>query len=130
MITVYTAGVWDLLHEGHLNALEASAAMGDRLIVGVVSDAGAEAYKRRPVQDERTRLRVIRSLRCVDYAVIQATTDPTPILEALLPDIMTHADDWSRLREGHETLERLGIEWRQFPYTSHVSTTKIIERMK
>lgn len=124
--TVYTAGVFDLLHRGHLNLLHASRALGDRLIVGVVSDAGAEAYKRRPIQDQETRLQVIRALRCVDVAILQPTTDPTPILEAVRPDIMTHGDDWSRLREGHETLERLGIQFRLLPYTPGVSTSMLL----
>jgi cytidyltransferase-like protein len=127
---IYTAGVWDLLHTGHLNILERSRALGDVLVVGVVSDAGVEAYKgRRPVQDERTRRAVVESLACVDLALIQPTTDPSPILEVLHPAVMTHSDEWERLREGHGTLERLGIEWITIPHTPEVSTTRIRARM-
>ena len=130
MRVIYTAGVFDLLHRGHLNLLRKSREMGDVLVVGVVSDEGAAAYKRRPVQDEETRLEVIRALRVVDLAVIQTGTDPTPILEMVRPHVMTHGNDWQELREGQETLQRLGIEWARIPYTHGVSTSLTIERMK
>lgn len=129
---IYCPGVWDLLHRGHLNILRASRAMGEMLIVGVVSDDGVEAYKgRRPVHDEQTRLEVIRSLRMVDGARIQPTTDPTPILEALIPrpTALTHGDDWERLREGQETLDLLGIEFRLIPYTHGVSSSGYIAEL-
>lgn len=130
VITVYTAGVFDLLHQGHLNVLHASRAMGGRLVVGVVSDAGCEAYKgRRPVQDEATRLEIIRALRVVDEVHLQPTTDPTPILEVVRPQIMTHGDDWAQLREGHGTLDRLGITFALVPYTPGISSSVLRERM-
>jgi cytidyltransferase-like protein len=123
---VYTAGVWDLLHQGHLNLLTRSKALGEVLVVGVVSDDGTAAYKRRPLHDQRTRLEVIRALRMVDFAVLQPTTDPSLILELLRPAIMTHGSDWSRLREGHETLERLGIDFRVLPYTPGVCSSDLV----
>lgn len=135
MRIVYTAGVWDLLHLGHLRFLAASRALGDYLIVGVVSDDGAEAYKRRPIQDQDTRLAILRSMRCVDEAVLQETTDPSPVLRRLAADgrrpaMMTHGDDWPRLLIGHETLAELGIEWRLLPYGGGSGTTGIIRRIQ
>lgn len=127
---IYTAGIWDLLHIGHLNILHRSREMGDILVVGVVSDSGAAAYKRWPVQDEKTRLSVVRALKMVDFAVIQPTTDPTPVLEIIRPEVMTHGSDWSELKEGKETLIRLGIRWELIPYTLGVSTSETIERMR
>lgn len=127
---IYTAGVWDMLHTGHLNVLEKSRALGDLLVVGVVSDDGVEAYKhRRPIQDQETRRQVVESMACVTMAVIQPTTDPSPILEAICPHVMTHGSDWSELKQGQETVERLGIEWVLIPYTPDVSTTRIRARM-
>ena len=64
-----------------------------------------------------------------DVVLYQPTTDPTPLLERVLPDVYCHGDDWERLREGHDTLERLGIEWKLIPYTAGVSTTLLRERM-
>jgi rfaE bifunctional protein nucleotidyltransferase chain/domain len=126
---VMTSGVFDLLHRGHLNLLRASRALGDKLIVGVVSDDGAAAYKRPPIQDERTRLEVIRSLVGVDCALLQSTTDPTPLVELVRPDVFTHGDDWERLLRGQETLERLGVAFVRLPYTPGISTSMIRERI-
>ena len=126
MKIVYTAGVWDLLHRGHLNILWESRKLGDILVVGVVSDDGCEAYKGfRPAQYDRHRLQMIERLPWVDVAEFQLTTDPSPLLERYRPDIMTHGDDWAELREGQETIERLGIEWRLIPYTQGISSSQV-----
>jgi len=128
---IYTAGVWDLLHTGHLNILRRSKALGDILVVGVVTDLGVAAYKPRPpIYNEHARLEIVRSLDFVDAAILQPGTDPSPILEFLdavgcRPDVMTHGSDWERLKEGQETLERLGIGWEILPYTPDVSTTRV-----
>ena len=127
---VYTAGVFDLMHRGHLNILRASKKWGDILVVGVVSDAGTEAYKgQRPVMDEQTRLELVRSLACVDFAVLQDGTDPSDNLAVIRPHCMTHGDDWHQLKEGHETLERLGIAFVRLPYTPGISTTLLREQV-
>lgn len=126
MRVIYTAGVFDLLHRGHLNMLHASRSLGDMLVVGVVSDGGTMAYKGRyPVQNIQQRVAAVARLSFVDVVVTQQTTDPTPMLERFLPDVMSHGSDWSQLREGHETLERLGIEWVLVPYTPGISTTQL-----
>ena len=114
---IYTAGVFDLLHAGHLQILRRSRELGDALVVGVVSDDGTEAYKgRRPVQPEQERIELVESLPWVTLALVQPTTDPTLILEAIRPAAMTHGDDWAELRQGQATLDRLGIEWVLLPY--------------
>lgn len=125
---IYTAGVWDLLHRGHINLLWQSRALGDVLVVGVVSDDGVERYKgRRPVENIVARTEAARRLPFVDVVAVQHTTDPSELLERFRPDVMTHGDDWDRLREGHETLERLGVEWVTIPYTRGVSSTALRE---
>lgn len=127
---VYTAGVFDLLHEGHLNVLKLSKKLGDRLIVGVVSDEGTKAYKGKyPVFSEKQRLAYVRALRWVDFAMVQPTTDPTPVIEIVRPHIMTHGDDWQRLKEGHETLERLGVSFILLPYTQGISSTELRNKL-
>jgi len=126
---VYTAGVFDLLHRGHLNILWQSKQLGDILIVGVVTSDGVEAYKgRSPVQEGFARQRQVQALPFVDAAVVQLTTDPTPNLERYLPDVMTHADgadDWSHLKA---QVEALGIEYVNLPYTAGISTTALREK--
>jgi cytidyltransferase-like protein len=132
---IYTAGVWDLFHAGHLQVLEASRRLGDLLVVGVLTDDGAAAYKRRPVINQADRLRIVAGLRCVDAAVLQPGTDPSPVLDALAalglrPEAMTHGDDWRELREGMGTLERLGIRLELLPYGPGPGTTGIIQRIQ
>lgn len=135
MRVIFTAGVFDLLHDGHLQFLRASKALGDVLVVGVLTDKGAAAYKRTPVMDEGVRLELIRSLQFVDAAFLQPGTDPSAVLFALrgigmTPAVMTHGDDWSTLREGNETLRVLGMELVLLPYGKGGGTTEIIERIR
>ncbi len=124
MKVVYTAGVFDLLHRGHLNLLWESKKLGDLLVVGVVSDVGCYAYKGLfPRQNIQLRLREIRRLDFVDVAVIQDETDPTPGLQRFMPDIFTHADGagtWSELRE---RVAAAGVEYVNIPYTEGISST-------
>lgn len=138
MKIVYTAGVWSLFHAGHLAFLEASKALAGshgKLVVGVLTDDGAERYKPRPVIGQDDRLRIIAALDCVDAALLQPGTDPSPVLHALdrlglRPDILTHGSDWKELREGMETLHALGIEYVTLPYGSGTGTTGIIRRIR
>ncbi len=121
---IYTAGVFDRLHRGHINLLWQSRQLGDVLVVGVVSDEGCAAYKgRRPEQSLSVRKAAVAGLGFVDFVLTQPGTDPTPCLEQVRPDVMTHGDDWTELREGMDTLERLGVEWRLVPYTPGISST-------
>lgn len=128
MRAIYTAGVFDLLHRGHLNLLWESRQMGDVLVVGVVSDVGCEAYKgHRPVESTRKRMDTLRRLPFVDVVVPQATTDPSENLRRFRPDVMTHGDDWDELLVGQETVRALGIEWALIPYTPDISSTALRE---
>jgi glycerol-3-phosphate cytidylyltransferase len=121
---VYTAGVWDLFHRGHLNILWQSRQLGDVLIVGVVTDRGVVAYKdREPVDNLWERMGKIEDLPWVDMVMEQAGTDPSDNLHRIMPDVFTHGSDWERLKEGHGTLEELGIEYVSIPYTPGISTT-------
>lgn len=128
MRIIYTAGVFDLLHYGHRHVLLESAALGDRLIVGVVEDASYKGV--RPVWSFSRRLAEVEALPQVVLAVRQRGTDPTEVIErldalGLRPDVMTHGGDWDRLKEGHETLDALGIEWVKVPLVGDVSSTAI-----
>jgi glycerol-3-phosphate cytidylyltransferase len=121
---VYTAGVWDLFHRGHLNILWQSRQLGDVLIVGVVTDRGVVAYKdREPVDNLWERMGKIEDLPWVDMVMEQEGTDPSDNLRRILPDVFTHGSDWERLKQGHDTLEELGIEYVSIPYTPGISTT-------
>jgi len=123
---VYTAGVWDLLHRGHLNFLWESKKLGDILVVGVVSDAGTFAYKGVfPIQHSQHRVRSMENIGFVDVVEIQGTTDPTALLERFRPDVFTHADgdgDWTELRD---RVRAMGIEYVDIPYTPGISSTAL-----
>ena len=131
MRIVYTAGVWDLLHRGHLNLLWESKQLGDILVVGVVSDAGCNAYKGAfPAQHSQHRIRAIENFGFVDVVELQVTTDPTPLLERFRPDVFTHADgdgDWTELRE---RVRAMGAEYVNLPYTPGISSTALRAEMK
>src|SRR5262245_32084490 len=90
---VFTAGVWDILHVGHLNLLQRARALGDSLIVGVLTDEAAERYKPRPVMPFEERLELIRALRMVDDVVQVDDTNATAVLQELRPDILVHGSD-------------------------------------
>lgn len=130
MKTVMTSGVFDLIHLGHLNILKNSKALGNKLVVGVVSDRGTAEYKRMPIVPQEERLEMVKAIKYVDEAYIQETTDPTPLLEIVKPDIFTHGNDWKELIKGNETIKRLGIEFVLLPYTKDVSTTERLWHIK
>jgi glycerol-3-phosphate cytidylyltransferase len=128
MRLIYTAGVWDMLHRGHLNFLWESKKLGDILVVGVVTDEGCLAYKgKHPVEDEYERFHAIQPIPWIDVVVYQDGTDPSDNLRQFWPDAMTHGDDWYRLKAGHETLEELGIDYVTIPYTKGISSTLLRE---
>lgn len=135
MRIVYAPGCFDLLHRGHRRFLQQSKALGDFLVVGVLSDPGVAAYKRWPIQSQEERRGNVADLRYVDLTVLQEGTDPSPVLDRLAylglkPDVLTHGSDWTELREGNETLRRLGIELRIVDYGTGGGTTGIIERIR
>ena len=89
IVYVYVCG--DILHEGHLLQMENGKALGDKLIVGVLTDKAVMEKKRKPIMEFRERLRLIQSLKCVDCAVPQDEYSPLTNLKAIQPDI--HMED-------------------------------------
>jgi glycerol-3-phosphate cytidylyltransferase len=123
---VFTAGVWDILHVGHLNLLHRAKALGDHLLVGVLTDEAAARYKPRPVMPFEQRLELVRALRMVDAVFPVHDTNATSLLEDLKPDILVHGSDID-----HKPGWEIGQTWmrsngRRFvvlPYTEGVSST-------
>ncbi len=125
-IRVFTSGSFDLFHIGHLNILEKSASLGDKLIVGVSSDELILEYKgMKPIIPFEQRFRIVSALACVTKAVKQVKLTEIAQLERENIDVVTIGDDWiDKYLEGLEWMKsQEGKEVVYFPYTPGVSTT-------
>lgn len=95
---VFTNGCFDILHFGHVMYLEEARKKGDCLVVAVNSDASVKRLKgeKRPVVNEKDRLRVIASLGCVDYACLFKEDTPLNAIKRIKPDILVKGADWNK----------------------------------
>ena len=125
----YAPGAFDLFHVGHLNILRRSSLLCDHLIAGVVSDEVALRQKGRlPVVPERERLAVVASLRFVDEAVMEWTTDKIATWRVVGFDVLFKGADWQGTPQGERLEQRfaeVGVEIVYLPYTDHTSTTAL-----
>lgn len=127
-VIVYTSGTWDLFHIGHLNILEKSAALGDKLIVGVSSDELIYEYKGiKPVIPFEQRMRIVESIGVVSQVVRQDILTDIRQLKEFDVDIVTIGDDWkNKYLEGLEWMKsQPGKKVVYLPYTGGISTTSI-----
>lgn len=94
---VFTNGVFDILHVGHVDYLEKAKKLGSKLIVGVNDDASVKRLSKgpeRPIHPEQARARVISSLRCVDAVIIFSDDTPLQLITELLPSILVKGGDY------------------------------------
>ena len=130
---VFTNGVFDLLHPGHVDILTAARALGDALIVGVNSDDSVRRLKgpTRPVRTERERAMVIAALESVDAVVVFDEDTPLQVIRSLLPDVLVKGGDYTveTVVGAPEVLGR-GGEVIIVPLTPGHSTTRTVERMR
>jgi len=130
---VFTNGVFDLLHPGHLRYLTRARALGDLLIVGVNSDRSVRAIKgeRRPITPELERVEILEALRCVDAVVIFDEDTPHAIISALQPDVLVKGADWAEdAIVGRDVVEARGGTVVRIPVERGYSTSAIIERIQ
>lgn len=130
---VFTNGVFDLLHPGHVRYLQAARALGDVLVVGVNSDRSARANKAegRPVTPETERAEIVAALACVDAAVVFDEDTPHAIIAALQPDVLVKGADWAAdAIVGRDIVEARGGRVVRVPVEPGYSTTAIIERIR
>jgi rfaE bifunctional protein nucleotidyltransferase chain/domain len=130
---VFTNGVFDILHPGHVRYLTTARSHGDALIVAVNSDRSVRAIKgpERPVNPEAERAEVITALACVDRAVIFDQDTPHDIISAIQPDVLVKGADWAHDKiVGRDIVEaRGGVVIRVKVEEGH-STTNVIKKVK
>ena len=130
---VFTNGVFDLLHIGHVRYLAQARALGDALLVAINSDRKVRELKGpdRPVFDQAERAEILAALRHVDYVTIFDDVSPRSLIAELLPDVLVKGGDY-QLDEihGREEVEAAGGKVISLPFVQGASTTSLIERMK
>ena len=130
---VFTNGVFDILHVGHVRYLEQARALGDALVVAINSDASVQELKGpgRPLMNERERAEILAALRAVDYVTIFDDLSPRTLIAELLPDVLVKGGDYALDQiHGREEVEAAGGRVVSLPFVEGVSTSEIIERMK
>ena len=130
---VFTNGVFDLLHPGHVRFLQAAAREGDLLIVGINSDTSANSIKgaTRPVVIESERAEVLLALGCVDAVIIFNEIKPNLIIREIVPDVLVKGADWPADQiVGRDTVESAGGRVVRVSVETGYSTTALIERIK
>lgn len=128
MTTVITFGTFDVFHVGHLRILERAAALGDRLVVGVSTDALNLAKKgRQPVYPEDERAQLVAALRCVDAVFLEHSLElKADYIREHGADLLVMGDDW----QGKFDQVSPGCRVVYLPRTPSVSTTALIEKIR
>jgi rfaE bifunctional protein nucleotidyltransferase chain/domain len=130
---VFTNGVFDVLHAGHVRYLEAARSFGDALIVAVNADASVRAIKgpSRPINPEDERAEMLAALAFVDAVVIFGEDTPADIIEAIQPDVLVKGADWDMdAIVGRDIVERRGGRVERVPLAEGRSTSSIIDRIR
>jgi len=130
---VFTNGVFDLLHVGHVRYLAEARELGDALLVAINSDRTVRELKGpgRPVFDESERAEILAALRHVDYVTVFDDVSPRSLISKLLPDVLVKGGDY-QLDEihGREEVEAAGGKVISLPFVDGASTTALIEKMR
>lgn len=130
---VFTNGVFDLLHPGHVRYLQRARSLGDALIVGMNSDRSVSANKGagRPITPEAERAEILGALACVDAVVVFDADTPHALIAALEPDILVKGADWAEdAIVGRDIVEARGGKVVRVPVEEGYSTTRLIEKMR
>jgi D-glycero-beta-D-manno-heptose 1-phosphate adenylyltransferase len=131
---VFTNGVFDLLHPGHVELLEAARREGKALIVGVNSDHSVRRLQKgsaRPINPESARARVLAALTAVDCVVLFDSDTPLDLIRQLTPDVLVKGADYARdAIVGADLVESQGGRVVRVPLLSGFSTSSIVERLR
>lgn len=130
---VFTNGCFDIVHLGHVDYLEKAQKLGDKLVLGLNTDASVSRIKgpTRPIVDENSRSRVMASLAFVDLVVFFDTETPYELIKTLLPDILVKGNDY--LAEnivGADVVKSNGGDVKTVELVKGYSTTNIVNKIK
>lgn len=141
-IIVFTNGVFDLLHAGHVTYLKGARKLGHRLVVGVNSDSSVRMLGKgpeRPINDEGSRKVVLEALRSVDAAVIFSTETPLDLIKQIRPEVLVKGGDYdaatrdvnapSYIVGAHEVSE-YGGKVAVIPFLAGHSTTAMLQKSR
>ena len=129
---VFTNGCFDIVHLGHVDYLEKARALGDKLVLGLNTDASVSRIKGplRPVVDEQARARLIAALAFVDAVILFDEPTPLQVIEALEPDILVKGDDYAVENiVGADFVLSKGGEVKTIPLVKGYSTSALIEKI-
>lgn len=129
IIIVYCYVCGDILHKGHIEYLKNCKALGDKLIVGVLTDAAVMEKKPRPAMSFDERFDLVRSLKWVDLAVAQNTYSPLDNVMALKPDILVETTDHKK-QPANEFMQSIGGRVLVMPYYPDHSSTEIKNKIR
>ena len=131
---VFTNGVFDLLHPGHVRYLREARALGDALIVAVNSDRSARALEKgpgRPLNAAAERAEVLAALACVDAVVVFDEDTPLEIVRALQPDVLVKGADWAPgTIVGADIVEARGGRVERIRLAEGYSTSRLVAKIR
>jgi rfaE bifunctional protein nucleotidyltransferase chain/domain len=130
---VFTNGVFDLLHPGHVRYLRHARRLGDALIVGINSDRSVRAIRGagRPITPAAERAEILAALDCVDAVAVFDEDTPAEIIRALAPDVLVKGADWAAdAIVGRDTVEARGGRVVRIEVEPGHSTTELVRRIK
>jgi D-beta-D-heptose 7-phosphate kinase/D-beta-D-heptose 1-phosphate adenosyltransferase len=130
---VFTNGVFDVLHRGHVEYLEEARGFGDRLVVGINTDASVRRLKGagRPIVPEPERAEILGALESVDLVVPFDEDTPERLIREVAPDVLAKGGDWTLdAIVGRELVEGRGGRVERVPVREGWSTTRILERIR
>lgn len=138
---VFTNGVFDILHVGHVDYLTSAAKLGNRLVIGMNSDESVRALGKgpdRPINPQSARSRVLGALNMVDAVIIFARSTPLELIRQIQPDVLVKGGDYSAEQEdqgakdyivGSAEVKSRGGKVVSIPLTPGYSTTSILNKL-
>lgn len=130
---VFTNGCFDIVHQGHINSICQAASLGNKLVLGLNSDASVKRLKgeQRPINDQYSRAMVLAAMEFVDAVCIFEEDTPLELIQAVKPDILAKGGDYTpETVVGNDFVVSMGGKTVILPLVPDFSTTQIIERSK